>query len=342
MNSYERVMTALRFEEPDKVPISEFMIHKNVYQTIMPEAMCQDDFVEAMGLDVVSARAQYREVSGDSSSFVDEWGITYLRNKEQVPHNIKGPIEKLQDLSKLNVPDPDAQWRMDNLEKLVKLYKGKRAIAFNLRAMFTWSTMLTAFDDLMTYMVTEPEFVEELFDRILEKQVKLAVNAVRAGADIIVETDDYAFNAGPLFSPAMFDQFIKPRMKYFCDAVHKEGGYVLKHSDGNTMKIMESMIEAGIDGFQGIDPLAQMDIGVMKEQFGDRISLWGNIDCGNLLTFGTIDQVREEVKSCIKKAAKGGGFVLMSCNSIPYSANPHNYKAMLDFAREYGNYPVAY
>lgn len=340
MNSYERVMAALRFEEPDRVPVGEFMIHKNVYQALMPQAACQDDFVDAAGLDVVSARALYREVSGDDNYFLDEWGITYKRNNEQVPHNVKGPIEDIDDLYKLKVPDPDADWRVDNLRKLVDTYKGERAIAFNLRAMFTWSHMLTSFEDLMVYMITEPEFVGELWDLILEKQTRLAVNAVNAGADVIVETDDYAFNRGPFLSPQIFDSMIKPRMKKFCDAVHAAGGYVIKHSDGNMTQLMDSLIEAGYDGFQGIDPLADMDIGVIKEKYGKKLSLWGNIDCGNLLTFGTTEQVKDAVKECIRKAAPGGGFVFMSCNSIPYSVNPKNYEAMLKYARKFGNYPI--
>lgn len=341
MNSFERVMTALSFKEPDQVPIAEFLIDRRIYTSLMPEATEQYDFDVKAGLDVLAARAYYKAVKDMGNAYVDEWGITYLRNKEAVAHPLKGPIEDVDELYKLKVPDPDDDFRLANLERIVREFKKERAIAFGMRAMFLWAANLTGLDNFLCYMITDPGFVDEVLERILEKQIKLAQNALRAGADIIIETDDYAFNNGPLCSPELFDRFLTPRLKRFCDAVHKEGGYMLKHTDGNIMKIMDSFIEAGIDGLQSIDPIAGMSMSEMKKMFGHKISLWGNIDCGNLLAYGTTDDVKEAVKTCIREGAPGGGFVLMSSNSIPYSAKPENFKAILDYGREYGKYPIS-
>jgi uroporphyrinogen decarboxylase len=76
----------------------------------------------------------------------------------------------------------------------------------------------------------------------------------------------------------------------------------------------------------------------MKARYGKKISLWGNIDCGNLLANGSREEVRAAVRDCIRAGASGGGFVLMSSNSIPYSAKPENYLALLEAAGEYGRY----
>lgn len=340
MNSYERVKAALSFQEPDRVPVAEFLIDKKVYTALMPEAKSQYDFDVAFDLDVLAARAYYKIASECGSTYTDEWGITYTRNKEMVAHPVAPLFTEISDLYKLTIPDPDADYRLANLSQIVSDFKGERAIAYGMRAMFLWAANLVGLDNMLVYMLTEKEFVSELLDRILEGQIKLAKNAIRAGADIIIETDDYAFNSGPLCSPAIFDELITPRLKKFTDEVHKEGGFLLKHTDGNIMKIMHSFIAAGVDGLQSLDPIAGMDMGVMKEMYGDKISLWGNIDCGNLLTYGTPSDVRAAVKECILKGAKGGGLVLMSSNSIPHSAKPENYKALLDAAREFGTYPI--
>jgi len=340
MNSYERVTKCLRFEEPDRVPIAEFLIDKRVYTALMPEAREQYDFDVKAGFDVLAARAWYGTVSEEGDSFTDEWGITYTRNKEAVSHPVKGPLTEPAGLGNFKVPDPDLPERLGILPRLVRNHKNERAIAYGMRAMFLWAANLTGLDNLLVYLMLEPSFVNDLLDTILEAQIRLAVNAVRAGADIIIETDDYAFNNGPLMSPETFDEFITPRLSRITAAVHREGGYFLKHTDGNIMKIMNSFLEAGIDGLQSIDPIAGMDMGVMKAEYGKRLSLWGNIDCGNLLKDGTSDDVRNAVRDCIRKGAPGGGFVLMSSNSIPYSAKPENYAALLEAAREFGAYPV--
>jgi len=338
VNSYERVMKALSFKEPDRVPIAEFLIDKRIYNALMPTAKEQYDFDVEFGLDVLASRAWYQTVSEQESQFTDEWGIIYSRNKEAIAHPIKGPIENIGDLKKFKVPSADYDGRLSNLPKIVKNHKKERAIAYAMRAMFLWAANLVGIENLLMYMMIEPEFVHEILEIILEEQIKLARNAVRAGADIIIETDDYAFNKGPLFSPHLFDIFITPRLKRFAEAVHEEGGYFLKHTDGNIMAIIDSFIKAGIDGLQSIDPIALMDMGEMKEKYGTKISLWGNIDCGNLLAFGNDEDVKEAVCQCIKKGAKGGGFVLMSSNSIPHSAKPQNFLSILKYGRKYGKY----
>ena len=340
MNSYERVMKCLRFEEPDRVPLAEFLIDRSVYTALLPEAREQYDFDLKAGFDVLSARAAYKTVSDDGTVFVDEWGITYHRNKEAVSHPVKGPLAETAGLGGFRVPDPDNPERLSNLPVLVKAHKKDRAIAFGLRAMFLWAANLRGLDNLLADLLLEPAFASDLLDTILEAQIRLARNAVRAGADIIIETDDYAFNNGPLMSPETFEEFITPRLSRIVQAVHAEGGYFLKHTDGNIMKIMPSFLKAGIDGLQSIDPIAGMDIGEMKEKYGKKISLWGNIDCGNLLKDGSREDVRAAVRDCIKRGAPGGGFVLMSSNSIPNSAKPENYAALLEAGREFGAYPI--
>ncbi len=340
MNSYERVMTSLKFQEPDRVPVAEFLIDKRVYTALMPEAREQYDFDVKFGLDVIAARAWYRIVSETGGTYTDEWGIVYTRNKEMVAHPVRPAYEDTAFLKNFTVPDPDMPERLAGLPKMVANHRKERAVAYGLRAMFLWAANLVGLDNLLVYMLTEPDFVHDLLETILRAQIRLAVNAVRAGADIIIETDDYAFNNGPLMSPELFDLFITPRLARFAEAVHREGGFFLKHTDGNIMKIMDSFVAAGIDGIQSLDPIAGMDMAEMKAKYGKKISLWGNIDCGNLLADGTVDDVKKAVRECILAGAAGGGFVLMSSNSIPYSAKPENYLAIIQGAKEFGTYPL--
>ena len=83
-----------------------------------------------------------------------------------------------------------------------------------------------------------------------------------------------------------------------------------------------------------------MDIGRLKQSYGKRLTLMGNIDCAQLLCEGTPEQVAEVTRRTIQAAAPGGGFVLTSSNSIHGGVRLENYMAMLETAHKYGTYPI--
>jgi len=156
----------------------------------------------------------------------------------------------------------------------------------------------------------------------------------RAGADIISLGDDYAANNGPLFSPGLFEEFIQPRLKKIVDVIHEAGAKVIKHSDGNLSKILDKIVNTGIDGLNPIEPSAGMDIGEVKRKYGDRICLVRNIDCGDLLSHGSPEEVESAVIECICKASPGGGHILSSSNTIHSSVKPENYLTMIQAAKK--------
>ena len=77
-------------------------------------------------------------------------------------------------------------------------------------------------------------------------------------------------------------------------------------------------------------------LNLLKKSYGDRICVVGNIDCGQLLTFGTEKEVEDAVKTCISQVSSGGGHIITSSNSIHSSVRPENYLAMINAVRKYG------
>ena len=143
-----------------------------------------------------------------------------------------------------------------------------------------------------------------------------------------------------MMSPTHFEEFVLPRMKKAVDAIHEEGALCIKHTDGNLWPILDMLVDSGIDAINPLEPVAGMDIGEVKAAYGDRVCLMGNIDCGELLSHGTVTQVEEAVRECIAAAAPGGGFILSSSNSIHSSVDPDNYLAMVQAGKKFGAYPL--
>jgi uroporphyrinogen decarboxylase len=106
------------------------------------------------------------------------------------------------------------------------------------------------------------------------------------------------------------------------------------------MPILDMIIESGVDALNPLEPVAGMDIGYIKEHYGDRIAIVGNIDCGHLLCEAPSEEVRQVTRETINIAAPGGGYCLASSNSIHSSVKPENFLAMVETLRECGEYPI--
>jgi uroporphyrinogen decarboxylase len=334
-------MTAMKRGEPDRVPIVEWAVSRKVIKALCPEAKDQTDLEDLLGLDGVSAVAQYDKVCEyPDGTYVDEWGVLYKPTPEELDHPVRGPIRTVADLEKYVPPDPDAPQRLGKLPELVARYKGKKAIFFRHRAAFMWSVFLHGFENLLMDFLVEPEFAHRLMDTVLDVTLRIARNAIRAGADAIVIADDYAGNDSPFFSLAVFKEFVLPRLKRMVEVIHEEGGMAVKHSDGNLWPILDMIVDTGIDALNPMEPIAGMDIGRVKQKYGKRLCLIGNIDCAYILSEAPTEEVVAAVKECIRKASPGGGHIISSSNAIHSSVKPQNYRAMIEATKDCGRYPL--
>ncbi|HEX77204.1 MAG TPA: hypothetical protein G4O03_02170 [Dehalococcoidia bacterium] len=345
MTGLERLLTALKLQEPDVVPHFEFLINQKVRDAILPGAS-YEDFVDYMDLDAVAVfdrtAERYEPVDASKKIVRDHWGAIVRFTSEDVPHPVETPIKSERDLDSYVPPDPDLPWRYERLRNLVKRFKGQRAIV---------ATLIDTFDvvrdglrgDVALYrdMIRNPEMVDRMNEIVLKYQLGYIKNCIEVGADIIVITGDYATTMGPMVSPQHTERFITPCLKRMVEYIHSLGKPCIKHTDGNLWRIFDLIVETGINGLHPIDPEAGMDIGEAKAKYGNRICLMGNIDCGPLLSWGTQERVRQEVKECIRKAGKGGGLIVASSNSIHSAVKPENYVAMVEAIREYGQYPLS-
>jgi uroporphyrinogen decarboxylase len=184
-----------------------------------------------------------------------------------------------------------------------------------------------------------PSFAKKLFNKIAQACQTFAEAFIEAGVEILVVGDDYADNHGPLINPQLFKEYEVPNLKNIVDIGKKHGVPVLKHSDGNLYPILDDIVSTGINGLHPIEPGA-MDLRDVKEKLGNKICILGNVDCRDVLPYGSEEDVRRDVRRCIDAAAKGGGFVLASSNSIHSNVNVENVYVMVDEARKYGKYPL--
>jgi hypothetical protein len=189
-------------------------------------------------------------------------------------------------------------------------------------------------------LILAPGLIHRYLDARLRVTLMLLEEMLKRGVDGVHGGYDWAATRAPMFSPKHFDEFVFSRLKQITDLCHRYGVPYVKHTDGNVNMLIDRMIAAGVDGFHAIEPRAGMDIAQLKRDYGDRLTLLGNVDCSTVLVNGPIEAVKAETEQVIRAAAPGGGFILSSSNSIHPGVKPEYYLAMLETAREVGRYPI--
>ena len=191
-------------------------------------------------------------------------------------------------------------------------------------------------------LADEPEAVLAEAARMCEQAVEANKRQKEAGIDVALLCSDYCYNSGPFLSPAMFDVFITPFLSKICEAGRKNDMYMIKHTDGNIMPIIDSLVAAGPHALHSIDPMAGVDIREVKRLYGSKVALCGNVHCAALQT-GTDEEVRASAEYCLTYGGTGGGYLFATSN-VPFKGMPpHRYEMILDIWREKRRYtPTAY
>lgn len=348
-------MAALGHQEPDRVPIFELIINEPVIKSLHPDLTLEAkvergsqgiyeilaEFIEREDLDAITIFEDFRVKKWlDSEHFVDEWNLVWRLGPAGIPYVVEHPIKSERDLDHFQPPDPYADYRLDTLRSAVKRFKGEKAIIFLGHDAFEFSHYLRGMDNLLLDYIVNPELPKRLAEIIMQYKLRVMENAVEVGADILLTGDDYAHRHAPIMSPEHFKEFVLPYLKQAVNLAKRLGVPFVKHTDGNLWPIMDLLVDSGIDALDPLEPIAGMDIGKVKELYGGRITLFGNVDCGELLSRGAPEEVVEAVKETIAKASPGGGHILASSNSIHPAVKPENYRAMLETARRFGQYPL--
>lgn len=325
MNSRERVLAALRREQPDRVPFVEGGIDRPMQVALMG----RDDFLPeelnaTIGLDNLIAEflppifAQY-EVHD---------GINFIAAPR---------IHGRSDLDIMAFPDPEDPALYTAAEELVLRNQGRYAVAAKMRLGASPLLLSMGLDGFAYALADDPGVVDTVLGRYADWTIAVLRHLRGVGVDYVWTFDDMAYKSGPMFSPRVLRTVFMPHLRRVADAIKGEGFPWIFHSDGDLMLLLEDLLSLGMDGLHPLEPGA-MDIEAMKRDHGQRICLIGNIDLHYTLTLGTPQEVDAEVKRRIDVVGKGGGYMISSANSITSYCKVENVWAMVDAIRRYAPY----
>jgi uroporphyrinogen decarboxylase len=323
VNSRERVLTALKLKEPDRVPWMEMYIHSGMAEKILgkkPLIKTKDSSSGEWGPRISPDIAEFLNIDNLNYNFKPPEYAEVHTGDDGIEFLGKGLITNRDDLNMVKLPDPDDENLYKPLESFIDRYKKDFAMMVNLRLGGVSAYLSMGIDKFSLFLYDDPEFVFTLFDKYVNWIVRAVENIQELDVDILIFSEDMAAKDGPLFSPEMFRKIFLPRYKIIADKIKIPWIY---HSDGNYMLLLDDLLSLGMNGIANLEA-GCMDLKQLKKDYGDKVCLMGNIDISYTLTKGTVEETAEEVSRKIKEAGPGGGYILASSNGITHYLKKEN------------------
>lgn len=337
MTGEERILRALQLKEADRVPHFEWYIDKKVIEALSPGSN-YEKFCYEFDNDAICIDCDFDKKFIEGGLIQDEWGMIKKDTGEAHAFPVDGPIRTLKDMENYTAPDPHKPGRYKSVERALLEHGGKKAVVLHLNDVFSIPSRMMPFDTFLIKLFEEPQLVKALVKMSVDVNLELAKEAASRGIKVVYTGDDYAYNSGPIFSPAIFRNIFYPELKRVVSGYKELGLYVIKHTDGYIAPLLVMIVDSGFDCLDPIDPIAGMDLAQVKKEYGNRICLKGNVDCSTTLSFKGTDEVIAESRKCLEAAMAGGGYILSSSNSIHSAVKPENYAAMVETLKKYGRY----
>ena len=202
-------------------------------------------------------------------------------------------------------------------------------------------TRLVGQENAMLWMGEEPERMGEAINRIgafYHEMAKAEIDAGKGLLDGFVIWGDVAYKNGMFFSPNYWREYFKPWVARITEYAHANNLPVIYHGCGNVHTIFKDYIDIGIDAYNPLEVKAGMDCVELRRQYGHSIGFCGNSNM-QVWESGDPDAIRREVMRKLE-AARGGGYIFQSDHSVSSAVSGHTYDFIVKLVREYGKYPL--
>ena len=184
---------------------------------------------------------------------------------------------------------------------------------------------LMGMEDAMANFYLEPDEMHELIDFLVECELDFAHAMVeRVGIEAILHHDDWGSLKNSFMSPEMFDEFITPAYKKIYGYYHENNVLIVHHNDAFSANLIPSMIEMGIDIWQGVTPTN--NTAEITQKYAGQITFMGEIETK---LCDLPDWTPEVIEQEVERACRTGGkhsFIPCLTSGLPGSAFPGVYE----------------
>ena len=355
MLSKTRVKKTFEFELPDRIPIN-YMCNPGIDLKLKRhfglDATDDEGLRRALNVDFRKIDAGYigppihKEIPGRKVDPIYGFVTRY------VEHETGGYWEycdfplldaALEQVEAFPFPDPD-DFNYENLADQCREYKDYGIVAGNngtglvmCRAGF-YRGMEQA---LMDLVLEEPAGLR-LIERFIDFQlahIERVLDKVGKQVDVLWMGEDLGTQIGPLISMDTFQKRILPYHKKFFDLAGSYGIPVMLHTCGSSSWAYEEYIKVGLRAVDTLQPEAKdMSPEYLKKAFGGRLVFHGCISTAGALTYGTVQEAKDDFKNILDIMMPGGGYCMAPTHRLQDNTPLDNAIAVYSEAMKYGKY----
>lgn len=338
MTHRERVLKAFNFKQTDRIPCD--MMEGFLWSGLM--SYFKDKYGFENGIQILNFldtdfRWTYMLYEGPRSS-VPEVERDHILYSSPVSKGPLGNAKTIQDVEAYGFPDP-SWWQPPDFSEFRRKWQDHALVLLPGWMPLFWSSCLAfGMEDALVKMLTESKIYEAFIKRQHEFYMDILTRGVQAGCgicDICWLGDDFSSQKAMLMNPDLWRKYIKPYLAKQVQFVRDNDMLVLYHSCGSVRQILPDLIDIGVNGLLVFQTKAEgMDTQSIAREFGGKLAFYGGIDIQQILSYGTPDDVKSEVRNNIKAFEKYGGYIVANSHHCVDTIKGENIEAMFQAVRE--------
>ncbi len=331
----QRFLDAVNHIESDELPFFELEVDAEIVSQLLEKEV--DVSKHSFELPIADIIEYNRRLGNDMiySGHVWRLGRKEMTDDSGKIHYVDGTMKTHASLEDIYFPDLDNIRR--RLEELLADIDGSGfgVLCGAQTAGFTVPTAI-GYEDFCMKTILDPEFIDEFQKHVhdyamreLEVYLSYPIEGIKIASGLVT-------NTGPMISPEMMERFEYRFMREQIELIKKHDKLVLLHVDGFVESLIPMFIEMGADILNPIEPAGgRQDIYRIKETYGDKIALCGNIDIDGVLLNGTPEEVTQDVNEHIARLSSNGGYIPASSHNLHHMLPIENILAMRDAVHDY-------
>jgi uroporphyrinogen decarboxylase len=331
MTSRERIITALDHRKADRIPRYDIFLdgYKAAWSRAKGRANADGilDYYAKNDISTVladqrgpftqGARIERRE--GTTYWERDTWGRLILRKDgaffeqdQEAVYSDKRLIDRVPFESPL-LPN-----RYDGFGNLTASLGSGIGLVSGVLGLFMGCQRLRGDVQFLMDLAEDPIFARELVERLAEftTVVGLQVAELTDTRDTALWVyDELSSRTDVIFSPDTFERiFLEPYRRMISRFKAAGIRQVVLHCDGNSLPILDQIVEAGFTGLQSLAPTAGMWLPAVKATWGKRLALIGGMCNIETLARGSRREIEAQARAVVEAGADGG--VIIGTHSI--------------------------
>ena len=333
------LLKVLNRENSYYFPLVELGVHPKIKEQFLGKRMInlkdEVDFWHKAGYDYIKLqpKADFNPMKIGLSNNVSYNDDGTIFRKWASENN--GVISNFEDLERYKFPTI-ADFDYSNFDSVKSSLPHGMGVIGQYGDIFTMTWEMMGFETFSIALFENEELVKELNNRLGNLVLSMFEYFAQSDVvDAIWYSDDIAYTNSLMVSPEILDKLFFPWLKKIGELAKRYNKPLLFHSDGILYDVINKIIDCGVSAIHPIEPKA-MNIVEVKERYGDKLCLIGNIDV-DLLSRGTVQEIKKNVIKNIEEVGFDGGYCVGSGNSVPEYVKLENYIAMVETVKEYNS-----